>query len=250
MIYGGLFEGVGALAYAAMILDYELAWSNEIDSYCCDNLRRNFKHNIIEEDIRNIGKHNLTPVDIVCGGFPCQPFSQAGIRRGKNDNRFLWPEMLRVIREIKPRWVVGENVPGLVSMEDIFEEICTDLESEGYQVQAYNIPAGAVGSLGRRHRVFILAYSEHNGLKRRFRKNIKGEIELSEVFSPRVETGGIHEIEKVLLSKPGCIKDYNGLPRSVVKKQLVAYGNAIDVRVAFEILRMIKLFELTEAVAS
>ncbi|MEQ8682950.1 MAG: DNA (cytosine-5-)-methyltransferase [Cyclobacteriaceae bacterium] len=241
--YGGLFEGIGAMAYAARALGFDLIWSNEINDYCCDKLEENFEHEIIRKDIREIGGHNLQPVDLVCGGFPCQPFSHAGIRRGKDDNRFLWPEMSRIIGETKPRWVVGENVPGLLTMEDIFEEICTDLEDQGYQVQAYSIPAGACGSMGKRDRLFILAHSEHYGLKGGISKDFKREDELSEVFSPRFETGGLHEIEEVILSKPGLCKNYDGLPRSVVKQELIAYGNAIDVRVAYEILRMIQIYE-------
>lgn len=112
------------------------------------------------------GSDTVRPVfDLLTGGFPCQPFSQAGRRKGTGDDRFLWPEMLRVIREFRPRWVVGENVAGLLSIEQgvVFEQVCADLEGEGYAVQAFVIPAVAINAPHRRDRVWIVAHAESNG---------------------------------------------------------------------------------------
>ncbi len=102
---------------------------------------------------------------ILTGGFPCQPFSQAGKKRGTADDRYLWPEMLRVIREFHPRWVVGENVGGLVTWNDgmVLEQVHTDLESEGYEVQAFIIPACGLNAPHRRDRVWIVGYSHSIG---------------------------------------------------------------------------------------
>jgi len=98
-------------------------------------------------------------IDLITGGFPCQPFSQAGKRDGRSDDRHLWPEMLRVIRAFKPRWVVAENVRGILSIEDglVFEQVCTDLEDSGYDVQPFVIPAVAVDAHHRRDRVWFCA---------------------------------------------------------------------------------------------
>jgi len=97
---------------------------------------------------------------ILTGGFPCQPFSQAGVRKGTSDDRYLWPEMLRVIRETKPRWVIAENVRGILTIQDgmVFEQVCSDLEREDYEVRAFIIPAIAVGAPHRRDRVWFVAH--------------------------------------------------------------------------------------------
>lgn len=122
-------------------------------------------------------------VDILTGGFPCQPYSLAGLRKGKEDERHLWPEMLRAIREIKPRWIVGENVLGLVGWNDgmVFEEVQADLEAEGYEVQPYVLPACAKDAPHRRDRVWFIAYaSNHNGGRSQSVGNEAGQFIFSE----------------------------------------------------------------------
>ena len=106
-------------------------------------------------------KTGLRTVDVLSGGFPCQPFSVAGQRRGKDDDRFLWPEMCRVIREIRPTWVLGENVPGIVDMA--LNQVLTDLETSGYEGQAFVVPACGVDAPHKRYRVAILAHAIDRG---------------------------------------------------------------------------------------
>jgi DNA (cytosine-5)-methyltransferase 1 len=108
-------------------------------------------------------------IDILTGGFPCQPYSMAGKRLGKEDDRHLWPEMLRVIREVQPTWVVGENVFGLVNWSGglVFHEVQADLEAQGYEVQPYVLPAVSVNAPHRRDRVWFVAYSNSNGSNKR-----------------------------------------------------------------------------------
>ena len=205
MTLGSLFAGIGGFELAAHWAGITPIWSNELDSYCCDVLRKNFDHRIIQSDIRNCGKekeHELEPVDIITGGFPCQPFSNAGKREGTKDDRYLWPEMLRVIEEVRPTWVIGENVAGITSMgqpdscshleneevgiteEDlVLTKIYENLEERGYRVQGFIVPACAYYAEHRRDRVWIIAYNEEefnrrykarkeNGQKSELRKSL------------------------------------------------------------------------------
>jgi DNA (cytosine-5)-methyltransferase 1 len=161
-----LFAGIGGFSLAGEAMGWETAAFVEWDNYCKKVLKKNYSNTPIYGDIRKFKyekeKQKIGPIDIICGGFPCQPFSTAGKRKGTKDDRYLWPEMLRVIREVKPAWVVGENVPGIISMDGgkVLEKICLDLESEGYAVQPFIIPALAVGAWHRRNRIWIIAHNE------------------------------------------------------------------------------------------
>ncbi len=175
-----LFSGIGGFSYAA-----DQVWDNvehifcEIDPFCQAVLNKHWKGSVIYGDIEELiadaesGERNgrmhrpetfgLEWCDLLTGGFPCQPFSHAGKRKGTDDDRHLWPKMFRVIQLTKPTWVVAENVRGLLTIEGgvVFEQMCLDLEREGYEVQPFIIPACAVNAPHRRDRVWIVANRKH-----------------------------------------------------------------------------------------
>jgi len=161
----GLFAGIGGFELAARWMGWNtIAWS-EWDPFCQKVLSYHFPEAKGYGDIKQADFTEFRgQCDILTGGFPCQPYSVAGKRLGKEDERHLWPEMLRAIREIRPRWIIGENVRGLLSWNEglVFEEVCTDLESEGYEVQAFIIPAAGVNAPHRRERAWIVAQSNNS----------------------------------------------------------------------------------------
>lgn len=161
MKVGGLFSGIGGFELGLSRAGFEISWMVEIDEFCRKVLKKHaseyWPNARILEDVTKVGKEQLTAVDLICGGFPCQPFSQAGKRRGKEDDRYLWPEMLRIISELKPRWIIGENVAGFINME--LENAFTDLEAEGYKVEAFVLPALSIGAWHRRDRIWIIAHA-------------------------------------------------------------------------------------------
>ena len=162
-----LFSGIGGLDLSAEWAGFRTVGQCEWADYPRAVLEKHWPGLPRWRDIRTLTgddffeKTGLRTVTVLSGGFPCQPFSTAGKRRGKEDDRYLWPEMLRVIQEIRPTWVVGENVAGIVSMA--LDTVLSDLESIGYACQAFVIPACAVDAPHRRDRVAIVGYSEHDG---------------------------------------------------------------------------------------
>lgn len=166
MIHADLFSGIGGFSLAARAMNWETAFHCEIEPFCQRVLKHHFPESFLYE---NIFTTDFTiyrgRIDLLTGGFPCQPFSVAGLQNGAEDHRHLWPEMLRAIRQIQPRWIVAENVPGLISNKSgvVFEQVCTDLENEGYEVQTSVLPALGVDSPHIRYRVFIIAYSRLYG---------------------------------------------------------------------------------------
>ncbi len=169
MKHGSLFTGIGGFDLAARWMGWENVFQCERDTYCQRVLKRHFPEANLHGDINSFdAKAYNGTIDIISGGFPCQPFSVAGKQRGKQDERYLWPQMRRVIREVGPQWIVGENVAGLLYMENgaILEAICTDLENEGYTVEPpFVIPACATGAWHRRDRVWIVAHTGYSAGK-------------------------------------------------------------------------------------
>lgn len=241
MTHASLFSGIGAAELAARMMGWRNLFHCEIDGFCRRILQYHFPEQISYDDIR---KTDFTPwrglVDVLSGGFPCQPFSCAGRRKGTGDDRYLWPEFARAVSEIRPAWVVGENVAGILSMVQpgkttcmeasrnlfgeevrqlesrsrfVSETICLDLEDMGYSVRAFVIPACAVGAPHRRDRVFFVAHRDGD---RRWNREgeqehlSRGEAETDDrgprpgPFAYRADAG----IEKVRLEWPdGVLPD-------------------------------------------
>lgn len=192
--HGSLFSGIGGFDLAAEWIGWKNVFHCEINEFCTKILNYHFTN---AEHYADIKKTDFTKwrgkIDVLSGGFPCQPFSVAGKRKGTDDDRYLWPEMLRAIQEIRPTWIVGENVAGIISMvqpgkevemgyqysifgednrkrvllrqEYIIETICKDIEREGYRVQPIVIPACAVGATHRRDRVWFVANRTDTGVE-------------------------------------------------------------------------------------
>ena len=160
-----LFAGIGGFALG---LDstgfFETVKFVEKDKYCQKVLQKNFPNIPIEEDVKNV-KGKEGDADVIVGGFPCQPMSVAGKRKGTDDDRYLWPEMFRLIKEIKPEFIIGENVQGIINIQNgmVLRQVQDDLESEGFEVQCFLIPASGIGAWHQRYRVWIVGHSEHNG---------------------------------------------------------------------------------------
>lgn len=208
MRHASLFSGIGAPELAAHWLGWENAFHCEINPFCKQVLKYWFNNSTSYDDITKTDFRKWQgKIDVLTGGFPCQPFSVAGKRKGTEDNRYLWPEFKRAIREIRPPWVVGENVAGILSMvqpgektnmeglpsseytveqEFVVETICKDLEAEGYDVQPMVIPACAVGAPHRRDRVWFIA---HNNSFRLQKKRIGQQAYQDNVQQPIQPTG-------------------------------------------------------------
>jgi len=157
---GSMFSGIGGLELGLERTGcFETRWQCEINDYARRVLAKNWPGLPIYNDIKELYESEFPEkVDVLCGGFPCQPFSTAGKRMGEADERFLWPEFVRVVRQVRPRWVIAENVPGLLTIDAgrVFGRILWDLASCGYDVEWDTISAASVGALHPRNRIFIV----------------------------------------------------------------------------------------------
>lgn len=297
MTHLDLFSGIGGFALAA-----DRVWGNvehifvEIDPFCQRVLTKHWPEARIYGDIRTVTNTNKsgsgTPtsgadtnrqtlhkgqekqpqlgtsgqVDLLTGGFPCQPFSQAGKRAGTADNRYLWPEMFRVIREFKPTWVIAENVRGLLTWSEglVFEQVCADLESEGYEVQPFIIPACSVNAPHRRDRVWFVAHKSGERLEGSDGSSIAGCTK-SDSDAPNSNDTGLEEArsqqQAAGVGREGWERDWrevaaatcnvrmdDGIPEKLDKfggytrarhrqERLKALGNAIVPQIAEKIMR-------------
>ena len=225
MLHIDLFTGIGGFSIASERMGWKTVLTCEIDKFCNKVLQYHLPDAYHHTDIKTLnyatindelsrryGSSWRSDDIIVTGGFPCQPYSLSGKRKGTADDRYLWPEMLRVIREILPEYVVAENVLGLLSQERgmVFERVCADLEAIGYEVQPVIIPACAVNAPHRRDRIWFIANRADTGTESLQRKRKDGICESKDAPDADVFDGnisGFHTGEISQLTTPGIFKN-------------------------------------------
>lgn len=223
MKVGSLFTGIGGLDLGLERAGMEIRWQVEIDPFCRAVLEKHWPHVPKYGDIREVKGDELEPVDLICGGFPCQPVSIAGRRLGEADPRWLWPEFARIVRVVRPKYVLVENVPGLLSRG--MGNVLGALAEMGYDAEWFVFPAKAVGAAHLRERVFIFAHPPGSGLER---------CRLSGFF-PSAPLERI--TRETLLSESAVVRSRNGVPYYV--DRIRALGNAVVPQVAEAIGRAI-----------
>lgn len=232
LTFGSLFAGIGGIDLGLERAGMRCAWQVEIDDYATRVLEKHWPDVPKFRDVRQCGAHNLPAADLICGGFPCQPHSEAGRRRGAGDERDLWPEFRRIIRELRPRWIVGENVPGLLSTDAgrFFGGILGDLADLGYDAEWSVLSACAVGAPHTRERVFIVAYPNGTGGERR--RQCPGSAAQSRQNTESIRASWAAQVEGLVeaAKQPGAHergvrRHAHGLPSKLV--QLRGLGNAV-----------------------
>ena len=172
LCHGSLFSGIGGFDLAAQWMGWNNIFQVEKDDWCRRVLAKNFPKTERFADIKDFTGYEYTNrIDVISGGFPCQPFSVAGQRKGKDDDRYLWEEMLRVIATIKPTYVVGENVTGIIGLA--LDTVLSDLEAQDYTTETFIIPACSKNAWHRRDRVWIVAYANSIGRQNEQKENGK-----------------------------------------------------------------------------
>jgi DNA (cytosine-5)-methyltransferase 1 len=232
-----LFSGIGGFSLGLERAGMKTAAFCEIDPFCRQVLLRHWPHTPIYKDIRQLTARRLDndqvpTIDILCGGYPCQPFSIAGKQRGANDPRHLWPEMYRLIREIRPRWVICENVAGHVELG--LDAVLSDLDDAAYTATPFIIPACAVGAPHRRDRVWIVAHAA--GLRLPGAMGPQGRQPAQELSA---------EAFRWELPAPFTVGSDDGIPFRMERTQ--ALGNAVVPQIPEIIGRAIVAFERDQA---
>ncbi|MGA9651920.1 DNA cytosine methyltransferase [Pedobacter sp.] len=264
MNHGSLFSGIGGFDLAAQWMGWENKFHCEWNPFGQKVLKHYWPNAASYNDIT---KSDFTihrgQIDILTGGFPCQPYSTAGKRLGKEDDRHLWPEMLRAIREIQPTWIVGENVRGLVNWNGglVFDEVQSEMESEGYEDAAFLLPACAVNARHRRDRVWFVAHAINGGSQ-------NGRPESTEGLPGSLREGNANSNNFPKIEKSNSIPGWDSFPTQPLsclgddglsskldgitfskwrKESIKAAGNAIVPQVAYQIFQAIRQYELLQS---
>jgi DNA (cytosine-5)-methyltransferase 1 len=251
MTHGSLFSGIGGFDLAAQWMGWENVFHVERDPFCRQVLAHHFPESQSFDDVKAF---DATPfrgrIRVLSGGFPCQPFSAAGKRAGTSDDRYLWPEMFRIIREARPTYVVAENVRGLISWNDglVLDTVCSDLEGEGYEVFPVVLPAASVNAPHRRDRIWIVAHANDQ----------RGTGGPRQVQGTDGEVPQRHDHAQSCNSSADAWQDFptvppvcgrnDGLPKRLDgitfpkwrRESIKAYGNAIVPQVAYQIFQALE----------
>ena len=222
MKVGSLFSGIGGLELGLERAGMKVVWQVERDEFCRRVLAKHWPDVQRFEDVHDVGAHNLEPVDLICGGFPCQPVSVAGKRKAQDDERWLWPEFARIIRELRPRYALMENVPGLLVRG--IGDVLGDLAEIGYNAEWECLSAGAFGAPHRRERVFLVAYDHSQRIEGLWTEQVRRVAAFSWCQDVRGPTGfrGRPDIPDALVRRKG---DGHGA-------RVDALGNAVVPQVA------------------
>lgn len=257
MRHGSLFSGIGGFDLASELMGWENVFHCEWNPFGQKVLEYYWPNAITYHDIT---KTDFTihrgRIDILTGGFPCQPYSSAGKRLGKEDERHLWPEMLRAIREIQPSWVVGENVRGLTNWNGglVFDEVQAELETQGYEVTPFLLPACAVNAPHRRDRIWFIAFNASNSLRYGHESWQEGECSKKKSQSNKQQFKGCNKLFRTNFQmfpsvSPICDGD-DGLSERLDRitfskwrnESIKAGGNAVVPQVVYQIFKAIQKY--------
>jgi len=245
-----LFSGIGGFSYASeeLVGGFETVAFCEIDKFCQKVLKKNFPNVPIYDDVKELQNETtrFRGVDIVCGGFPCQPFSIASKnRKGTEDDRYLWREMFQIAKMVKANWIIGENVVGLQQMG--LEQILLELESEGYQSQVFNLPALSCGANHQRQRLFIVSHTDCTYINRSWQQR---GLEKERQFNLQYFDVGENATTN-WQSEARIYRGNDGLSKgldSIRRKRLKSLGNSVCPQVVAQIFQAIKEVEKTKEI--
>lgn len=220
MKFGSLFSGIGGLDLGLERAGLTCAWQVEINDYCRQVLAKHWPAVTRYGDVSEIEWADVESVEVVCGGFPCQPVSRSGLRQAQDDERWLWPEFFRCVRHLRPRYVIVENVPGLLDRG--LTDVLSDLASIGYDAEWDCLPAAAFGLAHIRFRLFLVAYPAGT---------VESEHLLPQSEWVSVESGGSRWRDRATyydrVPEPEVDRVAHGVPLGVVRPQNAALGNAV-----------------------
>ena len=227
---GSLFSGIGGLDLGLERAGMRVVWQSEIDPFACKVLKKHWPEVVNHGDIKQIDWATVEPVDIICGGYPCQPFSTAGKRRGTDDPRHLWPWVRTAISELRPQYAILENVRGHLTMGGL--QVIGELAEIGYDAEWRVISAAGVGAPHRRERVIILAYPNSS----RWQGSVRTQ-ETRQAFSRFNDPSTIERWREQWITEPRMDRVAHGIPKRMDK--LRGLGNAVVPQVAEYIGRLI-----------